>query len=221
MALIRAVHTFQSNTGVPADAVVNVTHWTTPDASPGGVVLQEIITKIRKFYDEPTENAPNVCTMLSTTALSSLGARIQLYNLANPKPRSPLVTDLRQAPGFGPSLYPNEVALVLSYSSTPAPGVLQRRRRGRLYLGPLSSQPSLVAGATGDNRPSALAMRTLKQAGERMATKAIGDLVEWVTLSTIDAVTGKVVKGFVDNSYDTQRRRGTRATNRDTFAIPA
>jgi hypothetical protein len=180
--------------------------------------LDQIVLKIREFYDNVLPNALKVASLLSAISLNANNAKIEIYNLSDPIPRSPVRVDVRLMAGHGAGGHPSEVALVMSFSSVPPPGVPQARRRGRMYLGPLSNQSSLIENAVGDVRPATLAIETLKQAAERMAKPELTGLASWVTRSTIDGAIGVVSRGFVDNAYDTQRRRGTRATNRTSWS---
>jgi hypothetical protein len=45
--------------------------------------------------------------------------------------------------------------------------------------------------------------------------------VTWMQVSTTFGIANPVTGGFVDNSFDTQRRRGSAPTARDTWGAPA
>lgn len=129
--------------------------------------------------------------------------------------------------------YPEEVAAVLSYhgdltdvpveqaNPTPPPATIrpQQRRRGRLYIGPLQ----VAAGATGANqsRPVA-AFRTNCTVGFRLLAQAItayNPIYSLGVWSKADADVYPVVAGWMDDAWDTQRRRGVEPTTRTTFTV--
>lgn len=127
---------------------------------------------------------------------------------------------------------PEEVAMVISYNAdltnvpvsipnpSPPPSTIrpQARRRGRLFVGPLVQ----AAGAEVANifRPTASAQATL---GNLFAiycndvqASTTGEVAVW---SRSDADLYPVVGGYVDNAWDTQRRRGPDASSRDPFVV--
>lgn len=104
-----------------------------------------------------------------------------------------------EAPG------PHEVALCLSYyADFNAP-----RRRGRMYIGPwgnLSERPS---------EGQQITLRTLAN-----GLSALGGVnVQWVQYSPTTGEFHNVTNFFIDNEWDTQRRRGLRATSRLTGTV--
>jgi hypothetical protein len=67
----------------------------------------------------------------------------------------------------------------------------------------------------GDVRPTALARGIVADAALRLKARDLGS--SWCTYSTVDGGVGVGLKGFIDDAYDTQRRRGTKATTRTTW----
>lgn len=92
-----------------------------------------------------------------------------------------------------------------------------RRRRGRIYVGPCNTD--LLANTTGD-RPSVatLAITTIAEAAARLANQTTTDENPWSVWSRAGAVLSPVVGGWVDNEFDTQRRRGAEATARTEWS---
>ena len=134
---------------------------------------------------------------------------------------------------------PEEVAIVATfhaaYGSSPerVPGGLpgpegdtrpRARLRGRIYLGPLSSAASNQP-ANEPARPHINLQNSLVGSMDRLATQLGTDGLRWSVFSPtkaleaadINAGGADVVAGWVDNAFDTQRRRGRRATTRVTF----
>lgn len=142
------------------------------------------------------------------------GWSIKSYDDTDPIPRAPVLEttfNLTSAPtGSG---MPPEVALCLSFQGARQSGVPQARRRGRVYLPfPLAS-----AGGT-DGRPAAGTITTAVGLGQALLTASdSAGTWTWMTFSTVAPGYATVTDGWVDNEWDTQRRRGRKATSRTTF----
>jgi hypothetical protein len=104
---------------------------------------------------------------------------------------------------FGGAEGPTEVALCLSYSADDNAGGTPRRR-GRIYLP--------YAGAFA--RPSAALRNSLLDFGELLAQVGTAGNTTWHMYSVRDAAHKKIESISVDDTWDTQRRRGLRATLR-------
>lgn len=213
MAILRAMHILQMDSGTPADAVVNTFHFKTPLPVASAADLDQVVAAVAEFFDVNTITGLPVMGLLSEHVSPSL-ATIKVYDLGDPKPRLAKRTNVRTAALTSGGSHPHEVALVGSYRSQPESGVPQARRRGRVYIGPLSNQADLISTTTNDVRPAVKARQTLALACSRMISETP---TIWTTFSTVDGQAVAVVDGFVDNAYDTQRRRGTRATDRTKY----
>lgn len=111
-------------------------------------------------------------------------------------------------PGGAP--LPSEVALCLSFQASIQAGLPQARRRGRVYLGPLDT-PTLGS----DGRPETATLNLI--AGAATGLLAVSDTngtLEWGVYSRVTQTLVSVNNGWIDNSYDTQRRRGVRWDSR-------
>lgn len=139
---------------------------------------------------------------------------IKCYNRADVKPRAPVLTrtwSFLGAPTGTP--LPSEVCLCCSFQAAPLSGTPQSRRRGRVYVGPLKE----VALGT-DGRPSAgLITGLVSSAAGLLAASDAATQWLWVVHSSFVAIDVPVTNGWVDNEFDTQRRRGRVATSRTTF----
>ena len=131
---------------------------------------------------------------------------------------SPDFVSTHDLPAASGSPAPEEVAAVLSFKADTA-GLLEvsgatrpkSRRRGRLYLGPLNTGTFATAGA---GVFLALAFQgTILGAAENF----LAQVPEWSVWSRADAAVHPVVDGWLDNAFDTQRRRGVRANGRTTW----
>lgn len=250
MTILRAAAIFSRPSGLAKDRVVNTFHF---EGQSDAGAWAAIATAVRQFYE-----LTNVANGLDVDKLMSSSLKtldILVYEIpgtlqANGRetPAGPPVhTNLGVANDFGNPLrhakrseidLPSEVAVCCSYQGTPAPGVEQSRRRGRLFLGPLNQG----ASSTGPNgpRPSAEVRDALGAAYSRL-TASVDAEVEAVVYSRpfpgrgpverIDkpdlpalparpAVTVGIDQIWVDDEFDTQRRRGLVRTGR-TFVAAA
>jgi hypothetical protein len=108
---------------------------------------------------------------------------------------------------------PPEVAICLSYQAAKISGVPQARRRGRVFIGPLNTS----AMGT-DGRPATAFINALVGAADALKDPAGAPDWDWSTWSSFDPTVSTVIdNGWVDNEFDTQRRRGRKYTTRTTF----
>ena len=140
--------------------------------------------------------------------------QIKSYNRADPKPRAPVTNSTWNflAPTTGSPL-PPEVSICGSFQAPPASGIPQSRRRGRVYFGPLNSSTLDAAG-----RPAPGIITTIRGGLEalRVSSAAAADW-KWQVFSTRNLIGYTITNGWVDNEYDTQRRRGRIPITRTVF----
>lgn len=139
---------------------------------------------------------------------------VKIYDRADPEPRAPVVTQtwsFAAAPTGNPC--PPEVAHCLSFQANPASGIPQARRRGRVYLGPLDANTIDTAG-----RPSSALMTATVAFGQALldASDAAASW-EWTVWSETNGAPYIITNGWADDEFDTQRRRGRKATFRQVF----
>lgn len=198
-------------TGFPEDVSVNT--WSFDIASTDESNLLEIASFLGVFYGGVMPYYSEV--------VDSQNFGVKIYDRADPEPRTPLFdTTGALAVGPGEGGLPEEVAVCLSFRGVLASGSPPARRRGRVYLGPLNG--SAISLADAQNRVY-------------VAQDFIDDIVSayelaWAELTTAGNVHEvwssaagagyTVVAGWVDNAFDTQRRRGVRANSRTTFEGP-
>jgi len=165
-------------------------------------------TAIQDAYNEVVSYFPG--------RMNQNGHIIKMYDIADPKPRAPVYETtfgLSSSPS-GNSL-PAEVALCLSFQGERQSGVSQARRRGRVYIGPLD-----VAGSDADGRPTSGLVNAVVDMGESLwADSNAATDWSWVVYSRVDEDVVAIDNGWVDNSFDTQRRRGLDPTSRTTLVL--
>lgn len=203
MTNVRAQVILHTTDSVAANYMTNSWAIITTDA-PSPAELTEFTVAFKDFYDD--------LAGLLGLPLAQSGHEIKFYDLDQlTPPNYPLgVTTWALASAPSGASLPSEVALCLSFQAEKVPGFPQNRRRGRVYIGPVTQ--SVNTGG----RPTSGAMSQLAGAANVLtanlkAASNVSQLAVWSHVNT-DAV--PVTDGWVDNSWDTQRRRGVPSTSR-------
>jgi hypothetical protein len=132
---------------------------------------------------------------------------VKSYDVEEAKPRYPKATEVRSSTIIRNSPIPREVALCLSFYADHPSG----RRRGRLYVPASLWTPTGAIGV----RPTTGDRDTVKQLVP-IFTGLGGINVDWGIWSERDHAFHKATDYWIDDEWDTQRRRGLRATVRTT-----
>lgn len=205
MTAYRAQVTLRTADAIPANYATNSF---CVEVNPDGPLdTDEMTVCIKDFYDD-------VIAYLSP-ALLQTGHLIKYTNLPGTPPNYPFEEDtfnLASAP-TGTEL-PREVSLCLSFQGARAAGFPQARRRGRVYIGPVNT------GGNSAGRPSSAMRTAFANAGATFKSniEAItGGAHSWAIWSVADQEAVHVDNGWVDDAWDTQRRRGNEVTSRTTF----
>lgn len=131
---------------------------------------------------------------------------IKIYDLEGTVPVLPMATVQRRTGVVTATNIPRETSLCLSFKGGPLP-----KNRGRLYLPAATiNDLSLRPSATLRNHALALGQHLYDVGGAN---------VDWIVWSRVNQSATGVTSAWVDDEWDTQRRRGLRATTRseDTF----
>ena len=203
--------------GLPKDDSLNVWHFEgdsevgETDRARWDSLVAGLVNRVRTFYQA-------ISPVQLASTLSGNGT-IRVYDMDDPKPRIPRnITPFTM--NLGGSALPAEVALCLSFRGAPLPGGIPARRRGRVYLGPLS--PNITDPPSGgDVRPGVSNRDTILAAAKIMATGVDGAARLAIYSPTSDLNPPFTDEAFVDvavmyldDAFDTQRRRGAAATSR-------
>jgi hypothetical protein len=204
MGIMRAQCVFPSDSGLPEDFSVNTFHFSDPNpySSASGI---SVIQRLSTFYNA-------ISSKLSNT-INQDAAFCKIYALEDAIPRPPRENGSLGISTVGGSSYPREVACVLSFQALQIAGQPQARRRNRVFLGPLVAE-----GTNGDGevRPTGDMQSFFLQA----ASVLRGNVqfgIKWVVRSETTGAIADVNNGWVDNAFDTQRRRGAAPTVRNAF----
>jgi hypothetical protein len=203
MPTVRAQVIMPSFTNVPADAATNTWHFGIVSGLTDALAT-DIVADLATFYT-------SIKLLLSPVLKSPF--EVKLFELQDAPPRNPY------KPGWGFTLaplgtagYAEEVACVLS-SHAALPHTA--RRRGRVYLGPLSVTAVATGSSSAWTSISASAITTIKNAA--IALRDSPTAPGWEVYSQADGIGRAVTGGWVDNSPDTQRRRGHDAASRNIW----
>lgn len=221
--LMRAQVTIPLDAGLPEDYITNTWYFDGDDAlgaQPVESYHNAVMSLLTAFYQAidgvifpSTVNSPAV---------------VKIYDMRDPEERVPELTDTITLTPTADDPLPGEVAIVASFRADYESGVNPQRRRGRIYLGPIATSASEVA--FGHSRPSGGARAAIAAACETLQEGQllnIGDpeRVRWSVYSpttdatqSIDDAFNDVMAGWVDDAWDTQRRRGAAATGRNTWS---
>lgn len=211
MPNVLAQATLPYRTGIPEDVSVNT--WSFEIADDTESELIQVASFLGVFY---AGIMPYYSEVVNPTQFN-----IKIYDRADAEPRTPIFTqtgDIGVATSTGGM--PEEVAVCLSFSGVLESGAPPARRRGRVYLGPLAGSVVDLSDTNGrafvDGAFASDVLDSYELAWEELTTA--GNVHEaW---SPTDNVGHPVVTAWMDNAFDTQRRRGVAATARSTRTGP-
>lgn len=201
MPTYRVQAALQHSSGLIEDASTNTWHFTADGPSD----LTSVLGALGQFYDD-------IGTHLSENLSGVIEYRC--YDLADPEPRVPVLIDTGTIAALGTDSLPQQVALVLSFQAIAESGETQARRRNRVFTGPYAITAVTAAGI-----PSATVITNLHDAAETLLATSLSETEwHWVVRSQTTGNIEAVDNGWVDNRWDTQRRRLPRSTARSLFS---
>lgn len=235
---VKATVLFPRISALPEDTVANSFYFSN-DASDilTSAGADELRDRLVSFYNDFTGPAIASISSYLSEALSraASAARVDFYATDELDPPTLWGSPVQvrswtlDAATPGDSL-PAEVAACLSYNgdltdvpetaTNPSPPPAQirpaARLRGRLFIGPLNSESSAEDGTT---KESALASDFIAAMTGAATTLLAANTVDyiWVGCSKTGDFFYEVDSGYVDNAFDTQRRRGNDATARTSW----
>ena len=194
----------QGVSNLPKDRFINTLHFS--DSTPGNtwvgmadslgpdlVDIYEGLGGSSLFYPAQTVSRP---------------FEVRFYNPEDAEPRQPRIYT-GELPGNSANALPEEVACCLSYyTDRNVP-----RKRGRLFIGPLSTS-ALVAGAHPNPELTQLMFNFADSLSELGSVN-----VDWQMVSKAANTRQRIEQTWIDNAFDTQRRRGPEPTSRLTHAV--
>lgn len=208
MPILRAQAYIPFFTGIPRDVLTNTIHFEWDGTGTLALAADEIATRMDEFYEEvylPTAHAASYMVWE--------GAYIEVTNLAAPTPRIPEVRLIPIGVSESNSGIPTEVAVVMTYAAAETGGVIRQRLYNRIYLGGLGN--AAIADGTASTFPTvAVGFRdAVALAAEQLQDHNDG-AIDWIQYSPTSETARPIVRGWIDNSPDTQRRRSVDETAR-------
>lgn len=232
MADLRAIVTLPFLSGKPEDVAVNVLHFSS--ASSDDAAADVIAAHVAELFNVtppvgPSGNGltPIAAYISNAVSRAANACSVKVYDLADAEPRIPRTRlwTLGASLSSTAKELPAEVALAVSIW-----GVANRpRTRGRIYFGPLTEQVLTDDAVTQRSHVSVIIRETFGGAVKRLIGKPANtqNLGIWSRgLYTVDKVPQAPVpgsmtiatNGWVDDAWDTQRRRGQESVLRYQFA---
>jgi len=172
------------------------------------------LTELGNFHTALTTFYQAVDGTMSSLVLATGGLALTSYLDTDPTPRYPVLeTSANLTVGAGDPLA-TQLSIVVSFQGDRVSGTPQARQRGRIYL----PFPREALNDT-SGRPDSTTVSTIATAaGVLLAASAGGGPGwTWVVYSRTAPGYTVVTNGWVDNEWDTQRRRGREYTTRTTF----
>lgn len=224
MALLKAQLTWRMYTLLPEDVASNTWYFSAPNVT--GLTVGEVAERIIAMCaGVRTSGATQTATTSPIPVFYFSPAVLKVYDMADPIPRSPIAEFICPfTPNSSATPLATETCLVMSFRAPYISGVPNASRRGRSYL-PFTS-PACVTNGTISTfpRPSAGAITAAQHCANYLATEVNSETgVRWVVYSEAHSSTypdgAEIVTGWVNNEWDTQRRRGVVPTQRNEFPI--
>jgi hypothetical protein len=235
MAIYDVQYIKHATSGLPEDDFVNTLKFESSEGVPDPAVASALAGWVAACHFDAGNGVTNLETFIGPQVSRVTLPTIKVYD--GSIPGSPLAVETQagfRASGAGGYNLPSEVALCLSFRGDygvrleeapddadldARPERPRSRVRGRIYEGPFGTD-AVAVGTPG--RPVTALMESLLDFGERlMGTHLVAGLLAAndVRFSVVSNATGgpiaePVVACWVDNEWDTQRRRGIRATTR-------
>lgn len=207
---------FQHDSGLPSDVTVNNFSINTL----ANTVLFSAPTidgLIENFYTDLNENH-SLDYYLSGVLAGPVVTKY--YDRSDAEPRVPKYIGGFDLSGFHPgttAALPSQVACVLSFQGTQVSGSPQGRRRGRFFLGPLNEAALELDGSV--PRPAPNFVEDVLSAAATFAAGITSEAMKWEVWSAADNQGITLVQAWVDNRFDTQRRRLERTTERTAITL--
>lgn len=214
MTSYQAVLNLPYKSGLPRDVSQLTFAFNGPSPSSG--VYDEITARVQSWINVMPPTGSAALSRYISQVVDRPKCFIEIYDISSlpagpPKHRHQFTLGTSAS---GQSL-PLEVALCSSFQGDRVGVEPQRRRRGRVYLGPLNV--AAMGGTADDPRPATDLMTNLRLASAELAYENGNDGITWCVWSRKDDLLVTITNGWVNNEWDTQRRREGRETLRQLW----
>lgn len=201
----------------PKESIMNTWHCVTVGATTPLVAVTSFVAALNTFYQA-----------VDAVMGQYVGGHVPFargFDLSDPKPRQPIYETSLTVLTTATTWLPREIACCISYKGTYLSGVSPRRKRGRIYIGPLASTSIDLAN---DGLFTSTFVSTLASAADALlGTSDASSEFRWVVYSPTSDPTGEgndaacwdaVTEGWVDENPDIQRRRSHTGGARSLFS---
>jgi len=208
--------------GLPEDVAIN-TFAFREGSDTTGDMIDDWTTDLVAFYNG-TAGTGTIAQSLSTILSRSTNVcKIRWFEIVDAGPTvdlGPLITErvwTLGAPAASTVPLPLEVAVCSSIiaNDTGPTSLPLRRRRGRIYLGPLST--NILANSSSQPIVSAAFVAQVVNRSAFLASAGSSTRGFWSVWSRAAGQLTTVARGFVNNEFDTQRRRQVAPTLRSDW----
>lgn len=178
--------------------------------------LADLKTEITQFYYD-VFGAPGADGYLAPY-IDKANCRIKIYDMDDEPTRVPHLDEtfsFTATPSITNKL-PAEVAMAVSFSANVASGESAASKRGRIFLGGLGDGTVQDGGSVAPRFKTVFCTR-VAAACELLQTNMYENGWHWVVYSPKLGTNSRIHRGWVDNAFDTQRRRGVNATARSAW----
>lgn len=238
MAILKATTVFDHISGLSEDRVSNTFHFSTAAAVDDDATLDAIQDAIEDFWVLSHNNAGGEMGSLSGFIGPEIArtAHLKIYDAEGAPPHFPVRdVDFAISAAMSANPLPGECAVVGSFQGAKVSGEDQARKRGRVFIGPLCTDASQTVSSVA--RPSSAIINSLGAALEHLRVDSEFTAAwSWVVYSKgarqrvlqpdgvsyratgplLDPTWSPITNWWVDNAFDTQRRRGKAATVKTT-----
>lgn len=206
----------------PQNKIMNTWHIVTVGATTPADAADAFVADVNTFYQAIDANFSQY-----------LGGNVpflRAFNLDDPMPRQPVHEESLITLTSASTWLPREIACCLSYKGTYLSGVSPKRKRGRIYLGPLAA--ATVDTANDGMFTSSFVTAVKNAAAALLTASTASSAYRWCIYSpTSDPNSNNpaggagqdagcwdaVVGGWVDDEIDIQRRRGVGSGTKTLF----
>lgn len=183
--------------------------------------LGDLASIVAAFYQAEGSGPYPVGAYINDTIFRTDGLLIEAILSPQTPPNPPAFSEVYTLPAAnatGP--LPQEVAVCLSmYTSTYFSSATPGRERGRVYVGPLTSLAGTDAGLLAPLRVAPALQVAMTEGIEGVQGGLEALLASLAVWSRAAGTFHPVVGGWVDNEFDTQRRRGRDSTGREFYTF--
>jgi hypothetical protein len=195
----------------PEDVITNSFHFQNTDIVTD---YDNVKDMLENFYTVMAEGSSRSIVEFMSISTITGNWTLKAYALEDPKPRQPVIQWQGFSPPANTQALPTEVALVQSFQADIESGEIPARRRNRVYLGPFNRDALGNYGRPDDTLVSSMIFQGKQLIAESQASLRW----TWVAYSPTTDEANAITNGWVDNAWDSQRRRGLYYSQRGTYS---